>query len=401
MTAIIKGQNFGDLYRTVHEDTMIDMLMLEGHANSSDTQAARLDSQAALNLACEAGLSTRLDDQGRRLFDPVEVMCRLKSAEAIAGSDFWARRMVPTLQQFVADLDAAGDAQVSVSYRRTFDTSRVPPETALRLRMPLPLQGRYEKLDIDLDLPPEVISHRLSDGRLEVRAGSSESKEISVGVKLDFRLTQNGDLAPPPADDIYLRPKEGLIVRTDRVSALARRLAGTARPDEAVRAFWNYIIDELAFMPIHYDQVPLDAPLDWVLDTGNYDCQLASALFVALCRTQGIPGRMVGGNFLYRRSPTNHYWAEIWLENSGWTSFDFISWDLSKGGEDSLWRDRFYGRIDARLIMECLPQSFIGAIGLPIPPVWHILRTIEGNGARIRLVGVDNVTVYQDHIAVH
>jgi hypothetical protein len=189
-------------------------------------------------------------------------------------------------------------------------------------------------------------------------------------------------------------------VVTPAVEALADRLAGSESAAVGIRNFWDYILDNFTFCPVHYDQVPSASPLDWVLHSGVYDCQLAAALFVALCRAIGVPARMISGNFLYRRSPTNHYWAEAWLDGDGWTPFDFLAWDLSSGGRSAEWRDRFFGRIDPRLIMECLPGSFTGAVGVPVPAQWHILRTIEGHGAAIDLVGLDGRSIYRDSITI-
>lgn len=394
----IKGQKFGDIYRTVPQSRLIDTLLLEGYAHTSDITAAHNEIHQALERWSADGVGFRLNEQGERLFDPVEVVSHLKNAGLQGRDDMWETRFVPTLQRFVSDLKIADDARLT--YSRTFTTGHILAGQSLRLRMPLPLSGRYGRLEIKTDLPPEVISHRINDGRLEARIITSGSAEIRLGVEIDLEhLPENTPAAAPPTD-IYLRPKEGLIVITPLIEALAQRLAGTRPMEESLRAFWNYLMDDYVFNPLHYDQISPEAPLEWVMDAGCYDCQLASAFFVALCRARGLPARLVGGHFLYRRSPTNHYWAEVWLEDRGWTPFDFLSWDLSRGGRDMQWRDHFHGQVDARLITECLPQFFVGALGVPVPLVWHILRTAEGGGAEVELIGVDGLSVYRDQIAV-
>ncbi len=377
---------------------MIGMLLLEGYANTTDMTAARKQAGETLDRALEDGLATRTDNTGQRLYNPVEVISRLKTAGRQGRDDFWPLRMMPTLRQFVEDLTPA--PRVVMDYSRTFNISSIPSGKSLRLRMPLPLSERYKTVDIETHLPAEASQERKSDGRLEVKVLTASAPEITCGVTLTLE-SQAQDALPPPADpDIYLRPREGLVMISDQIAALADRLSGNTGPENAVRAFWNYIMDEFQFCPIHYDQVPADTPLDWVIESGIYDCQLASALFVGLCRAKGIPARLVGGNFLYRHSPTNHYWAEAWLGNSGWTPFDFLSWDLSNGGEDSTWREHFYGRTDARLVTECLPQSFVGAIGVAVPPAWHILRTKSRDGADIQLLDLQGAFVYRDKIAI-
>lgn len=392
------GQAFGDEYRTLTEYQVVDTLLLEGHAYEADAPMARAEARNALRRWVASGLDVR-ESGGEMLFDPIEAVCFAKAAGLRGDDDYWERNLVGTLRRFVTDLDAAPPSRATVQYRRQFDTSRVPAGETLRLRMPAPLAERYPVLDIRPDLPDQATGHRLSNGRIEARVITTDASTITLGARFEFEVGEAAIDAAPDRE-IYLRPNEGLVVITPRVAALAQHLRGSSPPDAAVRAFWDYLIGNFTFCPIHYDQVPTDAPLDWVLDRQVYDCQLASALLVALCRASGISGRMIGGNFLYPRSPTNHYWAELWLENSGWTPFDFIGWDLSRGGQDAEWRDRFFGRLDARLITECLPRMFTGAIGVPVPQAWFMLRTIEGNGAQLRLTGVDGQTVYRDSIAL-
>jgi hypothetical protein len=206
---------------------------------------------------------------------------------------------------------------------------------------------------------------------------------------------------PPDKRAAYLRPREGLIVISKKVRELAQVLAPTGTDTaKAVRKFWDYMLDELNCGAMHYDQVCADAPCDTVLETGWYDCQLGSALFIALCRAQNIPARLVGGHLLYHHAPTNHYWAEVWLDATGWTPFDFLSWDLSLGGGDPAWRNAFFGRVDSRMITQLMPFEFTGAIGVSIPPAWHTLQTSKDNGVEISLLAVDATPVYSDHVAV-
>jgi hypothetical protein len=393
------GQVFADVYRTLSEDETVDRLLLEGFAFAADQAAARIEARRALDRWIAGGMRLRRTREGL-LFDPVEVMTFVTAAGIAGEDDFWERCLVATLRRFVMDLHREDSPCVRLHYRRRFDVSRIAGEEALRLRMPLPLPQRHASLHIIPELPAEASGHRLSDGRLEVRVTTTGAAEICLGARLEFAVGNQCDQTPPDTD-LYLRAREGLVVITPQVADLATSLAGPgATPEIAIRSFWDFLIDNFSFCPVHYDQVPADSPLDWVIETGIYDCQLAAAFLVALCRARGIKGRVVGGNFLYRRSPTNHYWAEIWLDNSGWTPFDFICWDLSRGGEDAPWRNLFFGRIEPRLITECLPTAFTGAIGVPVPPKWHILRAIKDAGVEIHLTGVDGNTVYRDQVTI-
>lgn len=409
------GIHVDDRYRNIPEARIIEMLMLAGWAYESGSPAAAETSKEALQSWIQIGLGFRRATNGERLFDPVEVNNFLKRAGLDGRDDFWAERYVRTGRRLVSDLanaaptdlPANGERQFVVDFRRVFNLRSVVPGSRLRLRMPLPLEGNYLR---DLQVSPFAETDHdaqidVHTGRLEVRMVASGEAEVALGARLSFAarpeepcLSQDG---VEPDKSLYLRRREGLIVVSERISALARSLAGAdASSLEAVRAFWDHINSELICGTLHYDQVDAASPCDWVLDSGWFDCQLGSALFVSLCRAHGVPARLVGGNVLYRLAPTNHYWAEAWIENQGWTPFDFLSWDLSRGGRDQEWRDHFFGRLDHRMTTERRPREFTGALGVPIPPVWCILQAPKPEGLEISFLDGNGTPVYTDTVRV-
>jgi hypothetical protein len=199
--------------------------------------------------------------------------------------------------------------------------------------------------------------------------------------------------------EVYTRPEEGLIRLTPRISALARKWVGQDAKDiEAIHRLWFQLLDTVWCGVIHYDQVDARAPSDWVLDHGIGDCQLASALFIALCRAEGIPARLVGGNLLYGRAPTNHFWAEAWSDEAGWQSFDFLAWDLSEGGRNPQWRQHFAGTIDPRLRTQCFPLSFTGPMSVRFPEAWHMVQEPAGMGVRTTFLRLDGSLIYSDMV---
>jgi transglutaminase-like putative cysteine protease len=68
----------------------------------------------------------------------------------------------------------------------------------------------------------------------------------------------------------------------------------------------------------------------WALETSEGDCSEFAALFVSLCRSTGIPSRLIngiagtnlksGGMFSY--TDIGHDWAEIYLSDIGWVWVD-------------------------------------------------------------------------------
>ncbi len=405
MSGSFSGIEFSDRYRTIPESQIIKMLMLAGWAYEKDGVRAAAVTRQSLNQWIAMGLGVRADLHGERRFNPVEVVNVLKRLGLEGRDPFWSERYVGTGRRLVTDLSSSSDTdKFIVHFRRTFNLRTVPAGKGLRLRVPLPLKSVHgEGLDVRPfaeGSPAATLS--VSEGRLEARLVASGQESVTVGARLSFS-------AQPPAPDRtspaslapYLKPRDGLVVISNRVNELARSLAPRgANALSTIRAFWNYMLDDLNCGAIHYDQVRADAPCDVVLETGWYDCQLGSALFIALCRARGIPARLVSGHVLYRRAPTNHYWAEVWLGEMGWTPFDFLSWDLSLGGRDPLWRDTFYGRIDSRMITQLLPFEFTGSIGVTIPVAWHILQIAKDGGVDISLVAADGEPVYSDLVSI-
>jgi Transglutaminase-like superfamily len=402
------GFHTGDRYRTVSEADILEMCHLAGWAceRGEGSPGKALTRQAFENWIA-MGMGVRRDADGARYFDPGEVLNFIKQA-GLNGSDaFWTERMVGTARRLVLDLHNENPRKFAVELRRTFNTQSLPAGAALRLRMPLPLTSEHlGNLEVN---PSAVAGARIavSRGRLEVRTQAPSAGEVTIGATVTFTARpqepnrERSQSSLQPADSLYLRSRDGLIVVSDRVAALANALVGPgADPLVTLRVFWNYCLDEFSQGAIHYDQVDLEAPGDWLLDSGWGDCQLVAALFASMCRARGIPARLLGGFYLYRACPTNHYWAEAWIDGQGWTPFDFVCWELSGGGRDPAWRDYFFGRIDCRLTNQCLPLDFTGAVGVTIPPAWHIVQSAKPDGVAIGLLDVAGTPLYSDFVSV-
>jgi len=406
-------------YRTVGEAQIVDMLLVAAFVyelQAGQRSSAIAAAKSALQTWVGLGLQFRFSDAGERTFDPVEVVNFMKWAGFNSLDRFWTDHFVNTGRTFYREWNAAAAAEPSptapleparftVNLRRSFDLSRFDRGQKLRLRLPLPLSCCSDDIEVSPVIPDEL-SARLtrSDGRLDFQLAAPDQPMVEVAAQISFttdgrsRDSIEGTL-PPDQIELYLRPSEGLIRVTPRVQALSHTLGGTGRsPLALVTALWNYLIEELMCGMVHYDQVDAEAPGDWVLDTGWYDCQLGSSLLVAMCRAQGIPARVMSGHMLYRLAPGFHYWAEVWIDGQGWTPFDFLTWDLSHGGRDAAWRTAFVGRIDYRMVTQCFPLAFTGPMSVRFPLAWHLLNAPSAEGMEIRFNELDGQLIYCDHV---
>lgn len=397
-------------YRTAPEAAIVAMIALFSSFNPHEA-AAKQVAATALNAWIGLGLPVRATDQGV-FFDPFEVI-NFGKAAGLGGLDpFYEANMVPAMRHHAMALSALCAKRQEIPFQvqlaRLFNTKTLAAGKSLRLRMPLPrecanLTGiSLSNIEIEGCAADRV---EQSPGRLEIR-GSAQRENVLVSATARFTAQGHPDGDPLVVQndrlEVFLRPVEGLIVITERVAALSRHLAGPGtRPSSAIKAFWRYILQELSSGFIHYDQIDLAVPCDWILDAGWFDCQLASSLFVALCRAQGIAARVVGGRFLYPTQPLSHFWAEAWTGEDGWSPFDFAAWDLSGGGRDPSWCDFYAGRLDPRLVTEILPLHFTGSVGLPLPNAWYLLQGPADHGVEVRFCdAASGDLIYSDFASI-
>jgi Transglutaminase-like superfamily len=408
----------GAHYRTVDEAEIVDMLLVaalvhELQAGQRSRAVAAVTS--ALETWVDLGLQFQLSQGGGRSFDPVEVVNFMKWAGYNERDRFWSDHFVNTGRAFYREWkpDAAAEpptsslepARFTVKLRRSFNLEGFDRGERLRLRLPLPLSCCADDIEVT-PVVDDALSGRLtkSDGRLDFQLAAPGQPTVDLAARISFTTTgrsrDHGEaILPSDQAELYLRPSEGLIRATPRVRALSQAIAGTSRhPLSIVTALWNYLIEELMCGMVHYDQVDVEAPGDRVLESGWYDCQLGSSLLVAMCRAQGIPARVMSGHMLYRLAPGFHYWVEAWIDGQGWTPFDFLTWDLSRGGRDADWRAAFVGRIDYRMVTQRFPLAFTGPMSVRFPQAWHLLNAPSQGGMTIRFAGLNGRLIYSDHV---
>jgi hypothetical protein len=414
-------------YRTVDTEGILDLL-LYGLAREwrrgDDRAACMAEVREALDKAVREGLAFEDAGQGRRRFDPAEITNFLKH-RGLSGKDrFWEDRFIATQRLLVGDFDPGQDAaagtppdlaamgarRFSVLITRTFGLQHAIRRDRLRLRLPLPIEDEGQR-DLTVGIvPPDGVDAEftMAPGRLDASLAMPSAASVTFGAEVCFTTAPSTPttLTAEPLDaasiDLYTRLREGLIVVSPRIRQLAAALSeGTRDPRTIVGRIWDFIHDRLKCGVVHYDELSPVYPLDWVLEAGWFDCQLGSALFVALCRVCGIPARLNSGYLLYAPTAAYHYWFDVWFDGRGWLPFDLTNWDISLGGRDQVWRNFFRERLDYRMKTQSLPRLFTGDPTIRFPAAWHLLLRMEEEGASISYVAVDTGTlIYRDQISV-
>lgn len=411
--------------RTFAEARIVDYLLLCGWARDAhrgDCGGARGEVRAALDRSTALGLPYARAADGSRLYDPAEVVNFLKWAGVRHRDAFWRDHYVPQGRALVRAFHGAGTAtgvppppatlgprRFDVELEREFALARVQSRSRTMLRVPAPIEdGMLCDLAVECSGPPGIdVDFAVAPGRADARFAAPDS--AAIGLKVCASFTALPGLPDPratplsPADvDLYTRPAEGLVRVSPRVHALAEHLAGAARdPWQVVRSFWSFVGDSLTWGVVDYTRLDAAQPLDHVLESGWFDCQLGSALLAALCRSRGIPARVVSGYTLYPDSPSYHWWAEVALADRGWVPLDTNAFGLSGHEGDPAWRDYFCGQVDYRMKCESLPRIFNRSPGFRLPDAWRVLPRAVGEATEIGMYACDTgEPAYRDRIVV-
>ena len=415
-----------DARRRVDEHLIVERLLLNGwsfETRAGGRAGAEGEVRASIDRLVAVGLGFVRGPDGARLFDPFEVINVMEWAGRAHGDPFWEDCSVVTARRLVLEqhglahapgakppsAGALGPRRFQVRFSREFSLAGRSPGARTRLRLPLPIEnGALADLVVKVRAAPDLRpTFTTGAGRLDAVVTTPEAATVAIDYEASFTAypsTHAADASPLPAAEraLYTRPNEGFAQVSEPVRRLAAALAGEAADDwSVVRRFWDYAMDTLSCGCVHYDMLDPARPLDWVIENGWFDCQLGSALIVALCRARSIPARMVSGFVPYPTAPCFHYWLDVWIEGRGWTSLDLLGWDLSGGGQDAAWRDHYLGEVDYRMKTECLPRIFNSGVHARFPKVWHSRSRLTDDGTEVAFHDTaTGALIYRDRIAV-
>lgn len=153
-------------------------------------------------------------------------------------------------------------------------------------------------------------------------AGTTQRVKIDYKVQVN-ELAYDLSICQGELPEVFTQPEVHIESANPQIVALASKLSqGKASICQQVRAFYEYIGDELVYTP-NGENWGAQATLGQM----GSDCTEYASLLAALSRAQGIPARYFEG-LLYLGDGTNviakteHAWSDVYLPSIGWTAMD-------------------------------------------------------------------------------
>ncbi|MEA4837296.1 MAG: transglutaminase family protein [Rhodospirillaceae bacterium] len=161
---------------------------------------------------------------------------------------------------------------------------------------------------------------------LATESDSHDTLTIKVEGVVSTRDTagvlQLDDGLPP---DMFLRETE-LTRASDAIAAFARPFAAQLAQTGAIGALHAMMLaqaDAVAFEPGHTTAA---TPAEAAFAKGKGVCQDHTHIFIAACRVIGLPCRYVSGYLAAGQGDiATHAWAEAYIADLGWVSFDAVN----------------------------------------------------------------------------
>jgi len=187
----------------------------------------------------------------------------------------------------------------------------------------------------------------------QMTAKPSRGEAISFVLRFTFTAYETTTSIDPndvqPYDEsgplytLYTRSERFIEASDPQIVEIANQVAAEkANPYLLARRFYDYVVDTANYQLLGKGLLGAKT----LATTGNGECGDYSALFVALCRAQGIPARPVVGYWAISGIEQTHVWAEFYVEPFGW-----IPVDPTIGQSEPDRRDYYFGNIDNQRVI--------------------------------------------------
>lgn len=216
-----------------------------------------------------------------------------------------------------ADITSASDGVIMVSYKGECKKVKVR------------ITKGEAVYDYDLDPVGTVFPLQSGSGTYNIKVLENVSgKTYAIALDMDFEAKISDGLSP------FLLPSQYInYSQSDKcVYKAAELCTGKTGTIEKAAAMFQYVTSHISYdkelaASVKSGYIP---DPDATLESGKGICFDYASLFASMCRSQGIPAKLVMG---YVRGDVYHAWNEIYTEETGWITVDLF---LDKGGWELL-----------------------------------------------------------------
>lgn len=253
-----------------------------------------------------------------------------------------------------------------VKYRLVVETSSVPAYQTIKCWLPYPLSSPGQDSSLVSFSPPGGIKLApLVEGEVGLVYAEIENTSpgpLNIELVYELRTKETNKKIEPEWAGSY-DPDSLVFKQYTRsephleISELVKKTAGEivgeeANPARQARLIYDWVFENIRLQEVSYPLVLGSSASHQALEKKRGDSALQAFLFTALCRSQGIPARVVGGYRLIPGAETPAVWAEFLLPNQGWIPVDpgtaqliCLSQKLSAAEKKKV-EDYYFGNLD-------------------------------------------------------
>ncbi|MGD9126412.1 MAG: transglutaminase domain-containing protein [Planctomycetia bacterium] len=213
-----------------------------------------------------------------------------------------------------------------------------PKPISADVYLAIPQNRQEQKLLGEVKIEPkpvEIMTNKLGQQVARchfdnVKAGEKAIAKMTVDNELSrimfyINPERTGTLADVPKDikEKYLVDGAKFDINDSYIKSLTKKVVGNEKNCYWIaRRIYNYVLDK-----VEYERVAGWNSASHVLRSGKGSCSEFSFSLIAMCRAAGLPARFVGSVVVrYDDASTDygvfHRWAEVYLPNYGWVTFD-------------------------------------------------------------------------------
>lgn len=138
----------------------------------------------------------------------------------------------------------------------------------------------------------------------------------------------------------YTKPSEKIESDDPDISKLSKEIVGNEiNPYKKAGLIYDFVTRHIT-----YEKQIHEFGAKYAYQTGKGDCTEYATLFAAMCRSQGIPVRLVQGYLCDSDTKAGHIWAEFYIPPYGWVPAD-------PTGDDKTNARFFFGRLGTNVLI--------------------------------------------------